>query len=325
MLTRNRMIVICLAAALLICTVIVRLRMPSNSSAGRDIDEVIDLWTDAIPGPQGSVLSEHDTTRATDELIAGRRVTRLTNVAKPQLHLMLPDRSNHTDTAVVVCPGGGFSVLAWDLEGIEVGEWLNRQGITAAILKYRVPTRSENLPWEAPLQDTQRAISWMRNNSKHLNIDRDRIGVLGFSAGAAGAIRSGLMKRQYDRVDEIDDQSCRPNFIIAVYPGGIMNSAGERLADDLAVSADAPPLFATCAADDVGPNRNCLELADCWKSAGVASELQLYDFGGHGYGIRSIANVPATHWTDRCEAWMSQNGWLEPDVPAEQVVAAIED
>ena len=325
MLTRNRMIITGLAAALLICILIVRVRTLSRATAAPGIDEIIDLWSGDMPGLRGSVLREHDTTRATDELVAGRRVTRLTNVARPQLHLMLPDDAIRTDTAVIVCPGGGFSVLAWDLEGLEVGDWLNQLGITAAVLKYRVPTRKENLPWEAPLQDTQRAMSWIRNNSKHLNIDPDKIGVLGFSAGAAGAIRSGLMTRQYDRTDGIDDQSCRPSFIIAVYPGGIMDAAGERLANELAVNADTPPLFATCAADDAGPNHNCLELAESWKLAGISSELHLYDFGGHGYGIRPVADVPATHWTDRCETWMSRNGWLKPVVSAEQVAATIED
>ena len=325
MLTRNRLIITGLATALLVCIVIVRARTLSRATAARGIDEVIELWPDVMPGPRGSVLGEHDTTRTSDELVAGRRVMRLTNVTRPELHLMMPDNAVRTDTAVVVCPGGGFSVLAWDLEGIEVGDWLNQQGITAAVLKYRVPTRREHAPWEAPLQDTQRAISWVRNNSTHLNIDPDKIGVLGFSAGAAGAIRSGLMTRQYDRADEIDDQTCRPSFIIAVYPGGIMDAAGERLANELVVGTDTPPLFATCATDDAGPNHNCKVLTDSWKLAGIASEMQLYDSGGHGYGIRLIADVPATQWTDRCERWMSSNGWLKPVVAAEQVAAAIED
>ena len=156
-------------------------------------EEIIKIWPNHPPGEPLDVGAEEDITKPTDRLIAGRRIIKLKNVAEPEAHVYLAPEEKRNGSAVVICPGGGFNILAWDLEGTEVAEWLNTLGVSAIVLKYRVPTSQRTEKWKAPVQDAQRTISLVRHHAKEWGIDREKIGVLGFSAGGHTAARAAIM------------------------------------------------------------------------------------------------------------------------------------
>jgi acetyl esterase/lipase len=282
----------------------------SSSLNGYNPTEVIAIWPDSATDKRIDVGKEYDKTGAADELIAGGRVMRLTNVANAELHLFPAPEKVNNGAAVVICPGGGFSVLAWDLEGTEVAKWLNSLGVNAYVLKYRVPTRKLDFPAGAPTEDLQRAIALIRSNCKAWKIDPDRIGALGFSAGAIVAMRAGLSKDAYAKVDAVDDQSTIPNFLISIYGGRMLEEDGS-LNNSLTLDVNSPPLFVVHAYDDFVPVQNSLGIASAYKKAGVSVEAHIYDAGGHGFGLRFVKEHPITSWPDRCEEWMRRNGWLE--------------
>ena len=271
--------------------------------------EVIDLWPDTPPGPKREVGEEQDITKPTDRLVGGRRIIKLANVATPQAHVYVA-RNGNSGSSVVVCPGGGYSILAWDLEGTEVAEWLNSIGVTAIVLKYRVPTRSVDPKWLQPVQDAQRAISIIRSRSKEWGLDGSRIGVLGFSAGGDTAARTALaQKRHYEPVDEFDGASCVPDAGILIYPAYLSNKEQTALQADVKVMEDAPPMFMVHAYDDPVTPASSLLLALELKRKKVPSEVHMFDTGGHGYGLRSVEGLPVTHWPQHCGRWLVRNGW----------------
>jgi len=277
--------------------------------------EVIKLWPDKPPGEPLDVGPEEDLTRPNDRLIAGKRIIKLANVANPEIHVYLPSEERRNGTSVVICPGGGFSILAWDLEGTEVAEWLNDLGVTAVVLKYRVPTRDRDVKWEAPVQDAQRAISLVRARSDEWKLNPDRVGILGFSAGGHTAARAALAgeKRYYDVQDDIDKWDCRPNMAMLIYPAYLDAGDEAKLAEGLTVNASSPPMFIVHAFDDRISVTGSLALALELKKAGVAFDLHVYDTGGHGYGLRPVPDQPVTSWPNRCADWFKRNGWLKPD------------
>jgi len=274
---------------------------------------VVKLWGDSKPpGPRSTDGEERDLTKASDQLVAGRRIIKLGNVSSPELHIFPRDAGTTGDSAVVVCPGGGFSILAWDLEGVEVAQWLNSIGITAGVLKYRVPTRDLDIVWKAPVQDTQRAISIMRDSADDFEFDVTKIGVLGFSAGAIAAARAGLMPaRQYESVDEIDQRSCSPNFTILIYAGGLIDDSKSGLLEGLKIDKATPPTFMVHAFDDHVPLDTPVVLLKALKAVEVPAELHVYDAGGHGYGLRPVEGFPVTTWPQRCREWLQRNGWMK--------------
>lgn len=267
---------------------------------------VIELWQAEIPGPPPKTDGpEQDRTKPEDRLIAGRRIIKLANVSKPQIHVYRPKVSKANGGAVVICPGGGFSILAWDLEGTEVAEWLNELGFTAVVLKYRVPTRQHDAPgqWEGPVMDAQRALSITRAHADEWKLDSERIGVLGFSAGgqtaALAAVKNG--KRLYQPTDKMDQASCAANFAILIYPGGIVEKDG-TLKAEYVVDKNTPPMFFAHAADDRVTCLSSVALFTALKKSGVSTEMHIYASGGHGYGLRPT-KAPVTHWPERAEAW----------------------
>src|SRR5689334_7108249 len=183
--------------------------------------EVNELWRGTAPGEQGNIPAEQDTTKPTDELIAGKRVIRLGNVSRPTIAVYPAPRDHNTGAAVLVCPGGGYHILAMDLEGTEVCEWLNSIGVTGVLLKYRVPKRATDEGHTYPLQDAQRAMGIIRSHAGDWAVDPKRIGILGFSAGGhlAANLSNNNQTRGYARIDSADDQSCRPDFALLIYPG----------------------------------------------------------------------------------------------------------
>jgi acetyl esterase/lipase len=212
----------------------------------------------------------------------------------------------------VICPGGGFSILAWDLEGTEVAEWLNTLGVTGIVLKYRVPTRDRDPVWLAPVQDAQRALSLTRSRAAEWKLNADRVGVLGFSAGGQTAVLAAIKTgtRTYDAADEIDKASCKADFAAIIYPGGLVDSKTGQLREDVQVTKDAPPMFFAHAQDDGAIVENSVLLFLALKKAGVPAEMHVYDAGGHGYGLRTVPEFPVTTWHHRCGDWLNRRGLL---------------
>jgi acetyl esterase/lipase len=270
----------------------------------------IPLWKGTAPGETGTVGPEHDTTTAKEELVSGRRVMRITDISVPTLTVYRPAKAKQNGAAVLVFPGGGYHILAWDLEGTEICEWLNSIGVTGVLVKYRVPAREESRRG-APLQDAQRALGIVRARAAEWGIDPKRIGVLGFSAGAnlAARVSNRFDKREYDRADASDDVSCRPDFTVLVYPGGFAEKNSDRLSPDFRIVADGPASFLVQAGDDPVRVENSLAYYTALKAVKVPVEMHLYPAGGHGYGLRPSKNLIAT-WPKRVEDWMRSLGVL---------------
>ena len=275
----------------------------------------IPLWPGKAPGETTILPPEADTTKPDGELIAGRRVIRLGNVSAPTMTIYRPDPTKDTGAAVLVCPGGGYWILAMDLEGSEVCEWLNSIGVTGVLLKYRVPRRAGQAAYVAPLQDAQRALGMVRHRAGELGIDPNRIGVMGFSAGGhlSAALSNNNGARTYPMVDAADQASCRPDFCVLVYPS-YLNAKGRNdgIAPELPVSAtNTPPTFIAQTQDDFDYVEAGLLYCLALKNAKVPVEMHLYPRGGHGYGLRHT-DATVTTWPDRVADWMKASGWLKP-------------
>jgi len=270
------------------------------------------IWPGAAPGEKGGLGKEADTSKADSDLIAGRPVVRLGNVADPTIEVYRAPAATNTGTAVLVCPGGGFYILALDLEGTEVCEWLNSVGVTAVLLKYRVPRREGRPPLAAPLEDAQRAMGIVRSHAREWGFDPGRVGALGFSAGGklVAALSSGTGSRSYTRVDAADDVSCLPDFQVLVYPAYLVQEKASAPDPDVAVTGQTPPTFITLAANDpVVDPAQALAYAAQLAKAKAPVELHLYPTGGHGYGMRLTAD-PVTTWPQRAADWMRARGLL---------------
>jgi len=265
----------------------------------------LELWPHGAPGAASSSAAEVDVTTAKDNLIAGKPLIRLGNVSKPTLTLYSPKGKN-TGAAIVVFPGGAYHILAIDLEGTEVCEWLNSAGITCILLKYRVPDSGPYPKSAAALQDAQRALGMVRKRAAEWHIDANRVGVLGFSAGAhlAAALSTHFEKRLYDAVDAADKASCRPDFAVIVYPG-YLAMAEENFAPNSEIHAtnQTPPSFIVQAEDDPVHVENATVYFLALKNAKVPAELHIYADGGHGYGLRQ-SELPVTDWPKLVETWL---------------------
>lgn len=274
----------------------------------------VELWSGAAPGDQGPLAGpEQDLTKPSDHQVAGKRVVRLGNVARPTISVHRPPAEKDTGAAVLICPGGAYHILALDLEGTEVCDWLNSIGVTGVLLKYRVPRRPERPMHAAPLQDAQRAMGLVRERAKDWGIDPARIGVLGFSAGGhlAAALSNNHSRRSYPEVDEADKLSCRPDFAVLVYPAYLVEKGQpHKLVAEMPVSASTPPTFLVMAQDDPVGVESPLGYSASLHAAKVPFELHIYPKGGHGYGLRRT-ELAITSWPDRAAAWLRASGFLE--------------
>jgi acetyl esterase/lipase len=294
-----RIAIVCLAAAF---------TLAQAALSGADTGQAtFDIWPAKSPGEVGTLGEEQAKTATQPD--GTKVVSSLTNVSKPTLTVCRPDATKSTNVAVLVFPGGGYTNLAWDHEGQQVARWLNSVGITAAVLKYRVPRR-EGTPKETPpiqaLMDAQRAISLVRSRAAEWGVDSKRIGVLGFSAGGhlAAWSATNFDKRAYDSVDKADQTSCRPDFAVMIYPGGVVKRGTTDLAPEIRVTPQTPPCFFVHAHDDRGSTENSVMMYLALKRAGVSAELHIYASGGHGFGLRPTGKPSAT-WPQRCEEWLS--------------------
>lgn len=275
-------------------------------------DEPIRLWSGEAPGEKGSVGVEKDKSKPGEGLVAGKPIIRLGDVSVPMLQVFRPPQDKATGAAVVVCPGGGYNILAYDLEGSEVCEWLNSIGVTGVLLKYRVPARKDRTKHEPMLQDAQRAISLVRQNASDWGIDPQRVGVLGFSAGGhLAAVTSNAAERAYPAADSTDQLNHKPNFSILVYPAYLVQKDNlTALSPEVAVSKSTPPTFMVITQDDPVKVEGAMQYGLALKNAGVPWELHVYPLGGHGYGLRRTDKVVTT-WPDRVADWLKAGGWLK--------------
>jgi acetyl esterase/lipase len=280
---------------------------------------VLALWPGAVPGDYGTIGPER--VRAPAEAPT-KDAKWITNVKTPTISLFRPAKDKSNGAAIIICPGGGYWNLAWDLEGEEVAAWLNSVGVTGVVLKYRVPRRAgqpERLPAPGPLLDAQRAISVVRRRAEEWGIASNRIGILGFSAGGHLALSAATHfdQRAYEPVDETDKTSCRPDFAAAIYPGYLIEqgAAGvetnkDVLAPYIRIPKETPPIFLVHASDDrVAGVENSVIMYLALKRANIPAELHVYAQGGHGFGVRK-SGLPCSTWTERCMAWLGSQGML---------------
>jgi acetyl esterase/lipase len=278
----------------------------------------IPIWPGLVPDPQrverpevaGTVVD----TNGRQKLVGGRPWVYVDRVAQPTMTVYSPAGSN-TGAAVVVFPGGGYNVLAIDLEGTEVCDWLTSRGITCVLLKYRVPCVKTG-PYRdcrMALEDAQRAVGLVRFRAAQWHIDPHQIGVLGFSAGGhmVAAISTHFETRLYPTVDAADRESCRPDFAIALYPGHLaVRERGFALNPDIRVTSRTPPTFLLQAEDDpVDPVENSLVYHAALRKAGVPVEMHLYVKGGHAFGLRRTS-FPITEWPQLVEKWLGTIGMI---------------
>ncbi|QHT65545.1 alpha/beta hydrolase [Rhodocytophaga rosea] len=273
---------------------------------------LIALWPNGAPGEKGNIGEEKDMSKPTDNKVAGRELIRLGNVSNPTITVYRPSKEKDTGAAMVVCPGGGYHILALDLEGTEVCEWLNSIGVTAILLKYRVPVR-EGLPrYAPPLQDAQRAMGIVRSRAAEWGISPNRIGIMGFSAGAhlSAALSTNYDKRTYPAVDAADQVSCKPDFTMLIYPAYLTaTDKSEKIAPELPITASTSPTLLIQTQDDGIPVENSVYYYLALKNAGVPVEMHLYPKGGHGYGLRKT-DITVTSWPQRAEEWLRAQGLL---------------
>lgn len=272
-------------------------------------DKPIQLFPKGAPGEQTKLIE-----KALPEggKVGGASVLRLSGVSDPTITIYPASDEVSTGAAMVVCPGGGYEILAYDLEGDEICQWLNEIGVTAVLLKYRVPRRTGLEKHTAPLQDVQRAISLVRSKAEELNLDPQRIGVMGFSAGAhlAAMASTSYDKRTYPEVDAADKVSCKPDFCLLVYPA-YLDGPNFTIAPELKVTAQTPPTMLVQTEDDKSYINSSLFYYYALKEAGVPATMHLYSKGGHGYGLRDTGNA-VNEWPYRAEEWFMELGVIEP-------------
>lgn len=260
------------------------------------------LWPYGTPEPYTGG-PEQDITKSTDALVGGKALMHLTNVSEPTLTLYSPDAAKNTGAAVLVFPGGGYRILAYDLEGTEVCTWLNSIGMTCVLVKYRVPFANHYPENTADLEDAQQAMRITRAHAAEWKIDPKRVGVLGFSAGAHLAVilsNHADYKRSGEPAQEID---ARPDFAVIIYPAYLSDApALDKLAKGIDPTANTPPTFLLQAENDPVHEENALLYFQALKEAKVPAELHLFAEGGHGYGLRPT-ELPITHWPALAETW----------------------
>lgn len=275
------------------------------------LPEPILLWPNGAPDLKAGIGEELDTTPPDATKPNANTISRIGNVTKPTITVFRPAPEKDTGAAVVVCPGGGYNILAYNLEGSEICAWLNSIGVTGVLLKYRVPGRLTE-QYRAPLQDAHRALGLVRFRAKEWNIDPKRIGILGFSAGGhlAAAASTNFDTRAYTAIDDADKEICRPDFTVLIYPAYLTTSDLTKLAPDIKVNDKTPPAFVVQTQDDAIPVENAIVYASALMRAKVAAELHVYPTGGHGYGLRPSANA-VSHWPQRAAEWLAAQGWLK--------------
>jgi acetyl esterase/lipase len=255
--------------------------------------DIIYLWPGKVPGELKDKKEAVIDTSQKDNII------RFTEVTNPAVEVFLPDPAIRNGSAVIVCPGGGYKVLAYDLEGTEIAAWLNKLGFAAFVLQYRIPDKKEGA-----LQDVQRAMRIIRMNAAKWSINSEKIGVMGFSAGGSLSARAGTLfnKKTYSPVDKADSLSCRPSFTMLIYPAYLDQGPNLTLTPELQISNEVPPMYIFQTADDQYGN-SALVMAGALRDKKIPVELHLLPAGGHGYGLRP-GKPAAETWPLLAEKWL---------------------
>jgi acetyl esterase/lipase len=250
-------------------------------------DEVFNIWPGAAPDQTEDIGNKY-------MLVERRRpFYQITNVSVPTLAVYLPDADKANGAAILVLPGGGLTRLTVEHEGYEVAQWLNEIGITAFVLKYRVPDVSRETRWKKGVQDAQRAMSIIRSRADQWNVDPNGVGAIGFSAGGEIGTRLSLIaddERLYDKVDAADEQSIRPNFMLNIYPGGLAGGGfrgrpvAMREGIVESINANTPPMFFVHAFSDASLNSMMMALE--LKKKRIPAKLYIFQDGAHGFGAR---------------------------------------
>jgi acetyl esterase/lipase len=276
------------------------------------------LWPGTAPGSEQLELIQRVVDRSTDPSIKDRA---LIGVSAPSIIPFFPEDGKGNGSAVLIAPGGAYERIAFDKEGYDVAKWFNSVGVTAFVLKYRLPGEGHENGYSVPLQDAQRAIRLIKSNAFRWNLKPNKIGFIGFSAGGhlASTLGTRYAEQVYPPVDEADQLDARPGFIILGYP--VIN-LGEREArpnfeplrkypGDQCVDSNTPPAFIFHAHDDAGVStEHSIKFYLALKKANVEADLHIFTAGGHGFGIRG-ANGPIALWTKLCQEWLSANGFIE--------------
>jgi len=280
---------------------------------------VVDVWP-GRPPEEGEPRGEEKvrlSPRLDRRQVEVPEPTRLvTNVSRPTLTIFRPPREKDTGTAVLICPGGGYWDLYWQLEGEEVAAWLTSLGATGIILKYRVPRRPDEPkgePARRPLQDAQRAVRLVRHRASEWGLHPQRIGIAGFSAGGhlAIATAAGFEQRTYEPIDAMDQLSPRPDFAIAAYPGYLKAKDRDEISPSLRFPPGMPPVFlAHGGADPISPPEHSVLAYLALRKAGVPAELHVYATAVHDFAVRPVDH-PCAAWTEACARWLRHQGFLK--------------
>lgn len=280
-------------------------------------NEIIPLWEATIPNHQNSDEVE---------IYPEREIFWIEKIQTPALEIFLPNNRQKTGKAVIICPGGGYHGLAYDFEGSDIAKWYNSKGIVAFVLKYRMPnSASVKVSYEAPLQDAQRAIRLVRFHADKWGVNKNDVGIMGFSAGGhlASTLGTQFDKKNNFKETVIDKISARPDFMILMYPVVTMksnythngsrksllgkNPSKEMIAqfsNENQVTKNTPPTFIVHAGDDtVVPVENSLQLYQSLKDHGVLTEMHIYPEGGHGFGL-AIGRGRLQNWSDHLYEWL---------------------
>jgi acetyl esterase/lipase len=256
--------------------------------------ELISIWPGKVPGEVKEKQPPVTDAPRNDNVL------RYSEVTNPSIEVW-PAGQNNNRAAFIICPGGGYRILAYDKEGTEIAAWLNKLGFNAFVLQYRIPDKREGA-----LQDAQRAIRYVRMNAAKWNIDPEKIGIMGFSAGGSLSARTSTMftKRTYSPVDKADSLSCRPSFAMLIYPAYLDQGQGNSLTPELELTKETPPIFIFQTADDTYGN-SALVMATAMRNAKLPVELHLMPKGGHGYGLRPGNDAPEA-WPLLAEKWLTR-------------------
>lgn len=267
-------------------------------------DDPIFVWPDLAPG---------ETERGTGVTLPMRAqdnppITRVEKIQRPPMSVILPT-AKANGAAVLILPGGGFGRVVPDLEGSEAAQWLGTLGVTSFVLNYRTNERIQpgEPAWRRPLQDGQRAMRWIRANAERWKLDPNRIGLLAFSAGGqVGSMLITADNAAYETIDEIDQQSFRPDFAMLVYPWRIYDPKTDGLLPQIKITPQTPPAFIVHTDDDHSTSLGAVLMYAGLKRNKVPAELHVYENGGHGYGTRDRANSNIGSWTDRATDWLAR-------------------
>lgn len=305
-------------SALFLLAVFVILFAKPLDAQGQEKEE-LKLWPDGLPA--GSVEVDPKKVKELKAKEAADPRGHKFYVDSPTLTVYQAPEVDANGCAVMICPGGGYNALSWQKEGVEIAEWFNSIGVTAFILKYRVPRRiPDKIHWE-PMQDVQRAIRLVRQHGTKYGIDSNRVGVLGFSAGGHLAVMAGVQyeTKCYEPIDDVDKRSARPDFICPIYVAYLADGYKDdkaELGPLITVTENTPPTFMAVTWDDKFRGAQSALLFSRLREHNVSAELHAYSKGGHGYGIRK-SEKPVSTWHHHLEAWMKESGFLTPGQPSQ--------